>query len=94
MIGHGHGEGRIFGSNSSATDRSSGGGERPHAHQDCAALPGPREHRQAIGIGDTSAGDLNVLLALLVALMLACGVAVAVTVNFAPAYADDSGDGY
>ena len=36
----------------------------------------------------------NWLLALLVAVTLACGVAAGVTVNHAPAYADDSGDGY
>ena len=42
-------------------------------------------------------GDLNRLLALLVALTLACGIAAGVTVNHAPAsaaYADNSGDGY
>jgi hypothetical protein len=47
-----------------------------------------------IGAGETKGGDLNKLLALLVAVTLACGVAAGVTMNLAPAYADGSAEGY
>ena len=41
-----------------------------------------------------TAGGLNKLLALLVALTLACGAAAEVAVTLAPAPLDDNGDGY
>ncbi len=45
-------------------------------------------------VGESKGGDLNKLLALLVAVTLACGVAAGVTINLAAAYADGSADGY
>jgi len=47
-----------------------------------------------IGVGEMTGGSLNKLLALLVALALACGVAAGVTVKLAPPYSGDPGDGY
>jgi hypothetical protein len=52
------------------------------------------EIRQRVGVAETEGSDLGKLLALLVAVTLACGVAAGVTVNLAPAYTDNSSDGY
>ena len=79
----------------SATERGSGVGDRRHAPEDPSPSFGVQvEIHPPIGVGETKRGDLNRLLALLVAVTLGCGVAVGVTVNLAPAYADASGDGY
>jgi hypothetical protein len=59
--------------------------------------PSPRvgvETNATIGVGGMTAGGLNKLLALLVALTLACGAAAGVAVTLAPAPLDDNGDGY
>lgn len=74
---------------------SPGGGER---EADARRIPGHpsgvTEIDPPIGVRETKGGDLNKLLALLVAVTLACGVAAGVTMNLAPAYADGSAEGY
>jgi hypothetical protein len=50
---------------------------------------GPR-----IAVEESKGDDLNKLLVLLVAVTLACGVAVGVTMTHVPAVAEDSGNGY
>jgi hypothetical protein len=80
---------------SSTAERGDGVGDRRRAPEDSSPLLGVRvELDSSIGVGETKGGDLNRLLALLVALTLACGVAAGVTVNLAPPHADESGDGY
>ena len=80
---------------SSATERAGGVGDWPHAVEDFTPSPGVRlEVHPAIGVGEMTAGGLNKLLALLVALTLACAVAAGVTSNLAPPFADVSVEGY
>jgi hypothetical protein len=80
---------------SSATERAGGVGDWPHAVEDSTPSPGVRlEVHPAIGVGEMTAGGLNKLLALLVALTLACGAAAGVAVILAPASLDGAGDGY
>jgi len=42
----------------------------------------------------TPEGKMRKLLVLLVAVTMACGLAATITINLAPAFADDSSSGY
>jgi hypothetical protein len=79
----------------SSTEGASGVNDWPRSLGD--ASPSSRvgvETNAKIGVGGMTAGGLNKLLALLVALTLACGAAAGVAVTLAPAPLDDNGDGY
>ena len=79
----------------SAFERASDVNDLPRPLGDSS--PSPRvgvETSATIGVGGMAAGGLNKLLALLVALTLACGAAAGVAVTLAPAPLDDDGDGY
>ena len=79
----------------SATERASGVNDLPRSLGNSS--PSSRvgvETNATIGVGGMTAGGLNKLLALLVALTLACGAAAGVAVTLAPAPLDDNGDGY
>ncbi len=52
------------------------------------------EIHPTIGFEDVTGSGMDKLLALLLVLTLACGMAAGVTISLAPAYADRSGDGY
>jgi hypothetical protein len=77
-----------------ASDRRNGVGDWRRVREvSSRSLGVPVEIDPPGGVGEIKArGDLNRLLALLVA--VACGVSAGATVNHAPVYADDSGDGY
>ncbi len=91
QIGQGDGAGGVFDpTTSSASEQARGAGVWTRGAEGYLPSSGAREVRPAVGVDETGS-DLNRLLAVLVALMLACGVAAGVTVNLAPAYADDSG---
>ncbi len=72
----------------SAPQRPNGAGYWPRVPEDFSPTPGVGGEIHSTG------GGLNKLLALLVALTLACGAAAGVTVSLAPAATDDSGAGY
>jgi len=78
-----------------AAERASGVNDWPRSLGDSSpSSPVGAETNATIGVGGMTAGGLNKLLALLVALTLACAVAAGVTSNLAPPFADVSVDGY
>jgi len=80
---------------SSATERASGVNDWPRPLGDSNLSPRVGvETNATFGVGEMTAAGLTKLLALLIALTLACAVAAGVTSNLAPPFADVSVDGY
>ncbi|HKN26961.1 MAG TPA: hypothetical protein VJY34_03400 [Roseiarcus sp.] len=79
----------------SATEHANSAGEwRPILEESNPSPRAPIESYTRIRVGETTGGGLNKLLALLVAVTLACGAAAGVAVTFAPSSLDGAADGY
>jgi hypothetical protein len=79
----------------SAAERPNGAGHWRRVPEDSDPSPDVGVETIATsGVGEMAGSGLNKLLALLVALTLACGAAAGVAVILAPASLDGAGDGY
>jgi len=77
------------------TERPNGAGHWRRVPEDSNPSPGVGVETIATsGVGQMTGSGLNKLLALLVALTLACGAAAGVAIILAPASLDGAGDGY